>query len=897
MAQPMERRRRWRGSRRLVHRVRTRLLRSRLLWWGPRRRRVLGAIGIGLAVVVLAAVGLRASADTDVDDACAERPVACSLATNLGSSALLALVVSIVWVGGFGQRRALRHYRRRLTSDPGALLDLPVSMSDGRVFQRQALTTAMLEDLRSSARGDPLVIEGDTGTGKSVALCELARDLSERRLVPVLATLRATPLSRSVEDQTKAVFWSLVDPLLWSTDHADRIWRRLRRSGRLVFLLDGLDEALLPGSPSAADIAMQRFFSTLASAGRTVVTCRPHLVPPTAACSRFAIPDLALDEALQVVQQRAGSHGPLDGHLLSETVEALKRTGAEQCPFFADLIGQVLASGRSLGAVPETTDRARVAVLDRAYDDLPVGLRPALERLAGDLLRLGRYEARLSSVMGPDDPQVQPVLSFDVLEQAVALDVLRTRELAREETVRFSHPILVAYFAALAMATGPVDAAAAADAVVNFAASPLPEADQAVVWAASRGDARAWLARLDGGTRTDGRTAVAAVRICDAAGLGLPHWLRRWVETGPLPATPQQHQLLAIAAQSRETWAVNVLLKLQERSQDYGVRWASAIHLGERGENSTVTRWARATVNKIATAPETDRGLLLQEGLLWFGPSVAGDRDLPDEHWMTVVAGHVRAVSDLDVPGALGAESSLAQGLKLAARLRRPVDAVLFEPTVRRARFWFARLEACLGLGYLADDHRSDPVARPLLRHARQDPHPLVRAAAQLASRCWSSGSSHGLVWLNEHAAVNKPHSWLTPDAILLLADTVVLLNLSNNATQAQRDANGRRTDLPKCLAAEAARPALTGEGCADGCEFGLCPYDRASPDRWSRGNFPEAFCRSVRNAVDAVGAPPWYRGSGSTYLAFWRTLEHGAAGHDSGHTRRLKRPTRRLDA
>ena len=359
---------------------------------------------------------------------------------------------------------------------------------------------------------------------------------------------------------------------------------------------------------------MHRFFATLSSSGRAVVTCRPHVVPPTAACSRYVVPDLALDEALGVVRQRVGGDGPLDD-VHDETMAALEHTDAVQAPFFADLIGQVLASGRSPGAVPEAMDKARMAVLDRAHEALPAELRRVLGQFAVELLRLGRYEVRLSSVRGTDDPQSQPRLTLDLMEQAVALGVLRTRELAREEVVRFSHPILVAYFGSLAMAASPTSYVGAGSAA-DLEASTLPEADQAIVWAAIRDGPDAWLTRLGQGARTESRAAVVAVRVCAAANVGPPQWLRRWVASEPMPATLQQHQLLAAASASRASWAVDVLLKLLDGSEDYGVRWAAAIHLGQRGENSKVTSWADDRVRAIAATSEGERGLQPQEGLL-----------------------------------------------------------------------------------------------------------------------------------------------------------------------------------------------------------------------------------------------------------------------------------------
>jgi hypothetical protein len=62
--------------------------------------------------------------------------------------------------------------------------------------------------------------------------------------------------------------------------------------------------------------------------------------------------------------------------------------------------------------------------------------------------------------------------------------------------------------------------------------------------------------------------------------------------------------------------------------------------------------------------------------------------------------------------------------------------------------------------------------------------------------------------------------------------------------------------------------------GFADDCAFGLCPYHLDESYIWARGNFSEAFCRTVRHAEETVGLPEWYHGRRRRYVHVWRALE-----------------------
>lgn len=858
MAKPTER---LGGShaRRVAYRFLTRLLRIRWLWWGPRRPRAFVYGATALLVVSGALLTGRLVTLDGVERECAERPFTCSMATSFISTAAIASVVSLVWIGGVSQWRALRYYRARIAADPGESLALPLPAQEGPI-RRDAFLYAVVEELRSSGRTEPVLIEADSGTGKTMTLSELAQVISSRGLVPVVCTFRARHVAQPPEDALKTALVSAIDPLLTSPDHGDKIWRRLRRSGQLVLLVDALDEAVFPDE-APSNVAVRRLFDRLAQMGRTVVTSRPHVVPAAVDCSRFELPGLALDEAFRLAQHHAGPAG-------AALVErgAIERVQAHETPFFATLLGRLAASGAAVVVPSGSVDRARLVVLDRVVESCPAGARSTLSAVALGLLALERYEAPVPVLndwcrrtLG-----AKP-LAMDALALAQEADLLRARQTSAGEVISFAHPILLPAFASHELpAQWPV-----LDAVL--ASSPMPEAHAAITWAALRDGVSSWVARLRAEPEERWRVTLDIARICSAADHLLPDDFVDRV-TGHLMPVAGQHELIDVACRARMPWALDLLAYLLTESSDYGVRWraAEAISTYDPGA-ARVWAWPRERVEALAAVPGAERGLALQEGVLWFGPSLTANGT---PAWMASVADLVTQASVADCPGALGAESSLAQGLKLAAYNGRGVDVDLIAWVASNARFWFARMEAALAVGFLGgqDASRLDPV----LTAVSADRHPLVRAAGRLARDAVVSGNPFRHVWLNEQTALQEPIATLDPGPTLVLGDVVLLLNLSNNADQARRDRNGKAVTIPHCMSDAKARSALepASEGCPPSCPFGLCPYRPAAADHWSRGSLPESFCRSVRHAATEVGPPEWYRGSTRSYIAFWRTME-----------------------
>jgi hypothetical protein len=309
----------------------------------------------------------------------------------------------------------------------------------------------------------------------------------------------------------------------------------------------------------------------------------------------------------------------------------------------------------------------------------------------------------------------------------------------------------------------------------------------------------------------------------------------------------------------------------------YAIRWESARVLAAIGDaggvlQSWLDRIASNSKNKQFRA---DNPLCLQEGALWFGPSLCDpENSTPFARSFSELFENVKQACNNEEPGCRGAESSLAQGLKLAAvNGGSPIDPDRLRFATTQARFWFARFEATLAMGYLSARGRHE--MEPALEGQEHDPHPFVRAAARAVSNVIEGDRPAERIWINEEEALSVAASVLRPDSLLLLADVALTLSLCSRGSQEQRDKNALRSDLPLCVRSGHDRFRLLSKAqCPNECGFNVCPFQHTAVSYWNRGPFPEAFCRDVRHAVSRVGPPPWYSGSTRSYLAIWIQIE-----------------------
>ncbi|MGW4897380.1 hypothetical protein ACWEQL_34760 [Kitasatospora sp. NPDC004240] len=193
--------------------------------------------------------------------------------------------------------------------------------------------------------------------------------------------------------------------------------------------------------------------------------------------------------------------------------------------------------------------------------------------------------------------------------------------------------------------------------------------------------------------------------------------------------------------------------------------------------------------------------------------------------------------------------------------------------------------------------------------------HPFVARAAELALLALETGQPEHFLWIDEKRVAKNLGSrsdgrvhpgrdlwiplsagWtvLDPRAQQLLADVVLLLNLSEQGSPSQVEAYLERTNtttLPPCLTLDRralypertvgeAMPWQPGATCLRDCPLGLCPYPAKGEQVTTE--FGELFCRQQQALLDRHPAwvpdlghrrAPWQDMPGRDLRSFWESM------------------------
>jgi hypothetical protein len=133
-------------------------------------------------------------------------------------------------------------------------------------------------------------------------------------------------------------------------------------------------------------------------------------------------------------------------------------------------------------------------------------------------------------------------------------------------------------------------------------------------------------------------------------------------------------------------------------------------------------------------------------------------------------------------------------------------------------------------------------------------------------------------IWDDESTVILRSSSPLTPQAAVLVADVVLLLNLIEQAhiQGDRRDALQAETQLPYCMSGSRDRSEFR-LSCHHSCTFHACPYPLQAAST-ARGGFSEGFCRQ-RAALAQHGRsrPAWQQLSARTARRFWEDMADDA--------------------
>jgi hypothetical protein len=383
-------------------------------------------------------------------------------------------------------------------------------------------------------------------------------------------------------------------------------------------------------------------------------------------------------------------------------------------------------------------------------------------------------------------------------------------------------------------------------------------------------------------------------------------------------------------AEVKAEHAYVVLYELCLVEPNYRVRVASAQYIGAAGDSAIRAlhdRFLRKAVdrahelkgNEFRQLTDLDLRCACLQG--WILPLLVGtaehERDLVLallDDWVEVCDGGPEAL-----------DACIAQGLKYEAnrvphagqdstpreRLVRHAETIL-----NRTDYWYTRMSLlhALTLWMLSANSRSRADrAHRMARWTGDEPHPFVRAAADLCLTALATRKPSPYLWIDESGTVAKlgqrltasaPTEWaslwlteslgwvaLNRRALRLVADAMLMLNLTDGpqvsdgtAPQFDRTIRASRPDLPPCLTLSGQRAclavavgahdqgrALSSEMCEGSCSFLLCPYPTTS--QTFRQEFSESFCRRLMREKRA----PWQQMRRSELREFWRDMEKRA--------------------
>ncbi|NNN14038.1 MAG: ATP-binding protein [Acidimicrobiaceae bacterium] len=747
----------------------------------------------------------------------------------------------------------------------------------------------------------PIIIQGESGTGKSTLLRMLAIRLSSSQFVPVeinISGLREVNLLKLVADK----FRGATDVHLRRSDESDALWRYLIRAARIVCIVDGLDEFGL--GMDAVELE-----NDLAEACR--LACESGVLLVAAArtwsvgsklgyFSSFHLEPLDLDECAEFLN-KVGERQYVSSELAAWLQPELRT------PFYLNLISRISGDETALstawpvpiqGQVALMNEFLRWALVDSSnYFVDSESVKDGISKFSAALTLQGRSEGSVGST----EPLPGDTVGSDLkVEEGIriGLKVGLLHRVGTSAALRFRHGLIEDYFSSRYYRTNFQNWLVLADRVrlshqfrvlIMSGIADDGQVDGQFVEAVSGQLMKLIMESIQ-------PSKILGLAMCwltwHTASVSQERWwniAKRLVETRQTLSQADKKALIELLKLSPSDEALWVLWTYTQ-DPNFPVRWNAAIALASSGDRTYRVLGNKFSKILTSTANELHRGQIVKDylsaGVLaWLLPSLADQVSPNDQEKVQEMLASMRALASM-APDPLWLEQSLARGYKIASKIepRLAVSESLLDILQERPRFWYARINLIHAISYRLLQNPNQVNALHALEVAsKSDQHPFVSEAARLALAAVQGRLSETqALWLVESEVLEKDYFDLAGETLVLVGDLVLLLNLifckmNDSATERAGSELAKLWStsdrLPECIRSTSHRSALFRE-CSGKCEFRLCPYPVSESRGSARGEFTPAFCRRLRNAIAIWGGGSWDKGSQRHLSAFWKSME-----------------------
>lgn len=843
-----------------------------------------------------------------------------ALAGAVLNTALVSVVFGVFLYFG-SNRRVARRLRVAARRDPTGLLTHEASPAEVSDDPRRELYADIAEDLIDPEPVGPQLIVGEVGAGKTTALVGLAGFFAERGMVPMYVSLRGETELDFLQLARRA-FLEQADDYVAASADADRVWRWLCRSKRLVVLADDLDEARVSagGDGEGSDVhAVRRAFGAARRQDLAlVVTSRPIGIPHTVALSAIRLEPISTDAALRkaLPADRRG-----DSSRAEAVRELIERGRLGETPFYLQVVSQL----DLIGALPPPAENRYVVRLRllRAYETALVARRLVMAAPLGTDERAQTVSALGELALGQLNSVEMDIPVTRVVEVAQDVDPLRLIDGAERlgliergrHAVRFTHEIVQSYLASGLLWSDEERLHELCE------AARTPRSLNALILAAAGSPdpgfaGRACAHLLDYAARREGDWGLVVVRAAaDIAAIAADGSLDDQVLEAAREYAPRDEaagMVPPVAAESltkRATVPRLAQLSSDERwhllwdftnDRDYGVKWSAGCALRDDAASAYGALHDRFD-DYLADARELreerspdevddwrDRPVFRLKMLGWLLPSLATGLERAREPAMAAEAdrqwSELAELERAPITRQKGLEASMTQGLKVDAWAIREdpgdVPGARLETARRRAfegldraQFWYSRVQLIHALALVegAAPAGSDVTRRLEGISASEGEHPFTREAARLALRSIGTPAWRDHLW-EEEGEVVAGRCGLSSGAAKLVGDITLALNLNEQGREGQRAEFGTRNDLPHCLSGSPDRGEILGlRACS--CAFNLCPYYRPARESAHR-ELSKAFCRQQRQIAQQLRPSGLQSVGRRKLIEFWQGME-----------------------